>query len=165
MTELGFFENERVELIRGVIVRMPPQGPLHSSPIEKLTSFLVPALLGRAKVRCQMPLVGPPDSVPEPDLAVVAQGDYRAKHPSTAHLVIEVSHTSRGYDRETKAPLYAEMGVPELWLVDVARQTIEVRTDPEDGLYRHVETFGLAQSIAPRAFPDVSVSVAAIFEP
>jgi Uma2 family endonuclease len=164
MTELGFFENERVELIRGVIVRMPPQGPLHSSPVQNLTHILSRRLPEDARVRVQLPLVGPSDSMPEPDLAVVAHADYRTQHPSTAHLVIEVSHTSRAYDRETKAPLYAEMGVPELWLVDVTRQTIEVRTEPEDGLYRHVETFGLTQSIAPRAFPDVTVSVAAVFE-
>lgn len=165
MTELGFFENERVELIRGVIVRMPPQGPLHSSPVQNLTHMLARRLPEHVRVRVQLPIAGPADSMPEPDLAIVAHADYRAKHPSTAHLVIEVSHTSRGYDRETKAPLYAEMGIPELWLVDVARQTIEVRTDPADGLYRRVETFGIEQSIAPRAFPDVSVSVAAIFEP
>ena len=164
MTELGFFANERVELIRGVIVRMPPQGPLHSSPVQNLTHILSRRLPEDARVRVQLPLVGPGDSLPEPDLAVVAHADYRTQHPSAAHLVIEVSHTSRAYDRETKAPLYAEMGVPELWLVDVTRQTIEVRTEPEDGLYRHVETFGVTQSIAPRAFPDVSVSVAAIFE-
>lgn len=164
MTELGFFANERVELIRGVIVRMPPQGPLHSSPVQNLTHILSRRLPEDARVRVQLPLVGPGDSLPEPDLAVVAHADYRTQHPSAAHLVIEVSHTSRAYDRETKAPLYAEMGVPELWLVDVTRQTIEVRTEPEDGLYRHVETFGVTQSITPRAFPDVTVSVAAIFE-
>lgn len=164
MTELGFFANERVELIRGVIVRMPPQGPLHSSPVQNLTHILSRRLPEDARVRVQLPLVGPGDSLPEPDLAVVAHADYRTQHPSAAHLVIEVSHTSRAYDRETKAPLYAEMGVPELWLVDVTRQTIEVRTEPEDGLYRHVETFGLTQSITPRAFPDVTVSVAAVFE-
>lgn len=164
MVELGFFENERVELIRGVIVGMSPQGPLHSSPLEKLTSLLVLALVGRAKVRCQMPLRGPGDSMPEPDLAIVPHADYRARHPSAAHLVIEISDSSREYDRETKAPLYAELGVPELWLVDVRKQTVEVRTDPDDGIYRRVETLAVGQSIAPRAFPDVSVAVAAIFE-
>ena len=164
MVELGFFVDERVELIRGVIVRTSPQGPMHSSPVEKLTSLLVAALAGRAKVRCQMPLRGPGDSMPEPDVAVVALGDYRAQHPATALLVIEVSHTSRSYDRETKAPLYAEMGVPELWLVDVVRQCVEVRTEPADGLYRRVETFAVGQSVSLGAFSDVSVAVAAIFE-
>ena len=164
MVELGFFRDEPVELIRGVIVRMPPQGPLHSSPVEKLTTLLLLPLHGRAKVRCQLPLTGAGDSVPEPDVAVVPHADYRAEHPRSAHLVIEVSNTSREYDRETKAPLYAEMGVPELWLVDVQRQCVEVRTEPEDGAYRRVETFRLGDSLTVRAFPDVTVPVAAIFE-
>ena len=165
MVELGFFDGERVELIRGEIVRMSPQGPLHASPLEQLTARLLVALVGRAKVRCQMPLAGPGDSSPEPDLAVVPLGDYRSSHPTTALLVIEVSDTSRAYDRDTKAPLYAEMGVPELWLVDVRKQTIEVRTDPEDGIYRRVETFGVGQTVAPRAFADVAIAVDSIFEP
>jgi Uma2 family endonuclease len=165
MVELGFFVNERVELIRGVIVRMSPQGPAHSSPVEKLTSLLLLALAKRAKVRCQLPLLGPGDSVPEPDIAVVPHADYRTRHPSTARLVIEVSHTSREYDRDTKAPLYAEMGVPELWLVDVRRQTVEVRTEPADGSYRRLETFGIGQAVCPTVFADVSIDVASIFEP
>ncbi len=164
MVELGFFQDERVELIRGVIVRMPPQGPLHSSPIQNLTHLLSRRLPDHTRVRVQLPLAGPGDSMPEPDLAVVAHADYRNEHPRSAHLVIEVSNTSREYDRETKAPLYAELGVPELWLVDVQRKCVEVRTEPEDGAYRRVETFRLGDSVAVRAFPDVTVAVAAIFE-
>ena len=64
-------------------------------------------------------------------------------------------------------PLADETGAIEgvvACFVDVTRQTIEVRTEPEDGLYRHVETFGLTQSITPRAFPDVTVAVSAVFE-
>jgi Uma2 family endonuclease len=165
MVELGFFDGERVELIRGVIVRMSPQGPSHSSPLQNLSFMLTRRLPEGVRVRVQMPLLAPGDSVPEPDLAVVTHADYRVQHPASAHLVIEVSDTSRAYDRDTKAPLYAEMGVPELWLVDVRKQTIEVRTDPEDGICRRVETFGVGQTVAPRAFADVAIAVGTIFEP
>ena len=40
MVELGFFDGEHVELIRGVIVRMSPQGPSHSSPLQNLSFVL-----------------------------------------------------------------------------------------------------------------------------
>lgn len=163
LVELGCFRDEHVELIRGVIVRMPPQGPLHSSPIERLTELLVESLRRRARVRVQLPVIGPDDSVPEPDLAVVAREDHGKAHPAAALLVIEVSNTSRTYDRETKAPLYAEMGVPEVWLVDVPRQCVEVRTDPDQGIFRRVETFGTDDTIELKAFPDIRVPVRSIF--
>jgi Uma2 family endonuclease len=163
LVELGSFRDEHVELIRGVIVRMAPQGPPHSSPIERLTELLVEGLRRRARVRVQSPLNGPDDSVPEPDLAIVPREDHGQAHPSSALLVIEVSNTSRTYDRETKAPLYAEMGVPELWLVDVQRQCVEVRTDPDQGIFRRVETFGIDDTLALQAFPDLRVPVRAIF--
>lgn len=67
LVDLGSFRDEHVELIRGVIVRMAPQGPPHASPIERLNELLVEGLRRRARVRVQSPLNGPGDSVPEPD--------------------------------------------------------------------------------------------------
>ncbi len=162
LVEAGVFERERVELVRGVIVRMPPQGPPHSGPIEILNELLLPRLLGRARVRVQLPLIGPDDSVPEPDLAIVPLGasPHRA-HPDAAHLVIEVAHTSRAYDRGTKVPLYAEMKVPEVWIIDVARRAIEVHRDPDGDHYRSSTTV-TGGTLALLAFPDVSVDVNAV---
>ena len=71
LVDAGVFEREHLELVRGVIVRMSPQGAPHSGSIEVLTPILVRALGDRARVRVQLPLIGPDDSVPEPDVAVV----------------------------------------------------------------------------------------------
>ncbi len=54
--------------------------------------------------------------------------------------------------------------LPELWLMDVQRKCVEVRTEPEDGAYRRVETFRWGDSLTVRAFPDVTVAVTTIFE-
>ncbi|MBX3270656.1 MAG: Uma2 family endonuclease [Sandaracinaceae bacterium] len=158
----GVFADERVELIRGVIVRMAPQGPSHAGPIEVLTELLVPPLVGRARVRVQLPLIGPDESEPEPDLAVVPLGQPHREHPSAAHLVIEVARTSQVYDRGTKGPLYAEMGVPEYWVVDIAARAIEVHREPVGDRYTRVETFRDG-TIPLVAYPDVTVPVAPVF--
>lgn len=162
LVDLGLFANERVELIRGVIVRMSPQGAPHAGPIEVLTEVLVPALLSRARVRVQLPLIGPDDSEPEPDLAVVPRGDHSLEHPSAAHLIIEVARTSAQYDRGTKGPLYAAMGVPEFWVVDVTRRVVEVFREPRDDRYEQMEVVRSGASITLVAFPDVSVAVSTI---
>ncbi len=158
----GAFEGEPLELIRGVIVRMSPQGAPHAAPIVLLNDLLVRALGDRAYVRVQLPLAGPDESEPEPDLAVVARELGFEDHPSEASLVIEVARTSQDYDRDVKAPLYAEMGVPEYWLVDVVAKTVEVRRDPIDGVYRDVVVV-TAGEVQLAAFPDVCVDVATLF--
>ena len=162
LVALGLFAREHIELIRGVIVRMSPQGAPHAAPIEVLTELLVPALLGRARVRVQLPLIAPDDSEPEPDLAVVARADHAEEHPSAAHLVIEVARTSAEYDRAPKGPLYAAMGVPEYWVVDVTTRTIEVYRRPCGDRYEESSVFRAGVSIGLVAFPDVSVEVSAV---
>jgi len=54
LVALGAFEDERVELLHGVLVDMSPNDPEHVSPIDRLTMILVPALRGRAIVRIQL---------------------------------------------------------------------------------------------------------------
>ena len=162
LVDAGVFAGEPVELIRGVIVRMVPQGPPHAGPIEVLTELLVPALVGRARVRVQLPIVAPDDSEPEPDLAVVPVGQPHEQHPDQAYLVIEVARTTQAYDRGTKGPLYAEMGVPEYWLVDVEAKAVEVHREPERGRYARVETRREGR-LSLVAFPDVTVPVAQVF--
>ena len=162
LVEQGVFDREKVELIRGVIVRMSPQGAPHAGPIELLTEILVPALLGRARVRVQLPLIGPDDSEPEPDIAVVAKADHTKEHPAAAHLVVEVARTSASYDRGTKGPLYAEMGVPEYWIVDVVNRVVEVYREPRGDRYERMEAHRKGATITLAEFPDVSVSVEAI---
>jgi len=75
--------------------------------------LLTPALVGRALVRIQSLLVASDESEPEPDVAIVALGDYRQAHPDHAHLGIEVAVSSIKKDRLVKAPLYARSGFTE----------------------------------------------------
>ena len=163
LVELGAFENERVELLRGTLVAMSPQDPQHTSPIGTLNMLLVPALVGRALVRVQSPLVAADESEPEPDLAVVPLGDYRRAHPSLALLIIEVAFSSAKKDRVVKGPLYAESRFPEYWLVDVQAGIIEVHRDPSPSGYRVVVPHGPGETISVAAFPDVLVRVDDVF--
>src|SRR6185295_14352342 len=91
LVSLGAFENERIELLDGLLVPMSPIGPPHSSAVQELTTLLVVAFLGRATVRIQLPFAALALSEPEPDVAVVPLGDYAKAHPNSAHLIIEVA--------------------------------------------------------------------------
>jgi Uma2 family endonuclease len=164
MVEMGLFDNEKVELLKGFIVRMSPQKSRHAGAVQYLTHFFVPTLVssGRASVRVQLPLVVDPDSEPEPDIALVPVGGYRDRHPDRAFLIIEVAETSLAADRD-KGGVYAAGGIPEYWIVDTTREVVEVRGEVADGAYTRVTAHGRGESIASLAFPDLLVPVNELF--
>jgi Uma2 family endonuclease len=92
---------------------MSPQGAAHSSAVSELAALLIVALGSRAKVRTHSPLAISEDSELEPDMAVVAPGDYARELPGTALLVVEVADSSLRTDRQLKAGLYAAAAITE----------------------------------------------------
>lgn len=161
MIELGLFRDERVELIRGVLVKMSPQLAPHASTVQRLNQLLMARLQGRFTLRIQSPLALSDDSEPEPDVAVVALGDYDTEHPSTALLVIEVSDTTLKKDRG-KAALYASAGVGEYWIVNIGGRTVEVYSSPDGDRYAEVRTQRGGEVLRPTQLPDVAMTVAEI---
>jgi Uma2 family endonuclease len=160
MVEMGLFDSEKLELLQGFIVRMSPQDSRHATVVQFLTDFFVQALVasGRASVRVQLPLVVGSDSEPEPDVALVAVGGYRDRHPDRAFLVIEVAATALAADRE-KADVYSDGGIAEYWIVDTIHDLVEVRSDIVDGVYTRVTPYHRGQTLAPVSFPDLSLPV------
>jgi Uma2 family endonuclease len=159
MVGQGFFSDERVELLDGFIVEMSPQGARHVGPVRRLTHLLIKALGDRAYVRIQMPFAASDVSEPEPDVAVVPPGDEDSAHPSSALLTIEVADSSLKKDQLIKTRIYASAGVPEYWVVNVANDTIEIRTAPIEGAYGHLRIARAGESIPLQAFPDVEIAV------
>lgn len=152
---LGVFEDERIELLRGALVEMSPQGAPHADCSAQLAKMLILRLGERASVRAHGPFAATEDSEPEPDVAVNPPRRYSDGHPQTAHLLVEVADSSLRKDRGIKSEIYAEAGVPEYWIVDVSRAAVEVWTGPVDGHYTQLTTYGRGESIALVAFPDV----------
>lgn len=163
VVEQGMFQNERVELIHGIVVEMPPIDPSHADPVAFLTHAFVLGVRDRAVVRVQLSFAASDDSEPQPDLMLVPPGRYAAQHPDRCFLVVEVANASLAHDRETKAPLYAASGVPEYWIVDVNARAVEVFDEPSEGRYRRVRRFAAGATIAPAAFPDLIVRLDELF--
>ena len=53
LVDAGVFEDERVELLYGVVSEMTPTGPIHDSTIQRLTWLLVRAVGEAGWVRVQ----------------------------------------------------------------------------------------------------------------
>ena len=165
LVEQGLFRDERVELIFGLVVAMTPIDPSHVESTARLHERLVRALADRARVRCQAPIAATEDSEPEPDVYVTPLGDYWREHASRAHLVIEVARSSLAYDRGEKALLYATSQVEEYWIVDLVHGLVEVRRDPDRGVWRSLTTHRRGETIHMLAFPDVTIAVSDVLPP
>jgi Uma2 family endonuclease len=159
-------DDERVELLEGVIVVMPRQNPPHASAIQRLTKWLVRQLDDSLALMPQLPVTLGNRSEPVPDLAVVRAEDITRKTlPRTALLVIEVADTSLRKDRGFKAALYARFGIPEYWIVNVQDSTVEVLREPdaERGRYRTLLTMAKSETLSPVSVPGVTISLSDLF--
>jgi Uma2 family endonuclease len=143
LVEQGAFDpGERIQLLDGELVVMSPQHAPHAGIVEALNERLMPALVGSARVRVQLPFAAGEHSEPEPDLVVVPVDEPRDRHPQRALLVIEVADASLRLDLVRKARIYAAVGVPEYWVIDVARGVVHVHTDPTGEGYATVRRHG-----------------------
>ncbi len=160
LVAMGWFADERLELIEGLLVRMSPQGSGHAQLVAHLTELFVRLVADRAQVRPQLPLAVTDDSEPEPDIALVERKNHRDEHPATAFLVVEAADSSVGRDRH-KARLYAAAAVPEYWILDLQASAITVHTrpDPMQRTYREVVTRRRGDRIQLVSFPDIELAV------
>lgn len=142
MGEAGILgEDDRVELLEGEIIDMPPIGSPHGGAVKRIANRLVHAIAEtEAIVAVQDPLRLSDFSEPEPDIALLKPRDdfYSARHPGPEDvlLLIEVAETSLRYDRDKKLPLYARAGIPECWLVDLSGKALWIYRDPGPEGYR-----------------------------
>ncbi len=160
--EAGVFDDVRVELLRGELVEMPPEGVPHASLSSDAGDYLRDRLEYRAKVREGHPITLPNASEPEPDLAIVDSNTaiYRLHHPYPENIfwIIEYSNSSLQKDLEIKSKIYAEVGIVEYWVINLKTRELIVFRDPVNGEYRSQVTL-TSGMLCPLSFPEVEIEV------
>lgn len=124
--------NDRLELLRGMLVEKRIHSPRHAALIGILQTALQRLLAGSFAIRTQVPITLS-DSEPEPDLTIVRGEliDYLTRHPGPQDtvLAIEISDSSLLTDRY-KGEIYAEAGIPYYWIVNLSERRVEVYSQP-----------------------------------
>ncbi len=147
-----FAPDDRLELINGELVVMSPINRRHAACCGRISYLLEQRLGGRAMKRIQDPITLA-DSEPQPDVAIVRWRDdfYLDGHPTPPDIywLIEVSDTSIAYDRRVKVPLYLSAGIPEVWLVNLDDDCIEVYRQGTEQVIRQ------GQTLSPLSFSDL----------
>ena len=158
-------EDERVELVEGVLVQMGPEGRPHVATIRELTGRLshhYPWPQYQLQVQATQPLTDHRLRIPDLIVARRVLGDWLA--PADVLLFIEVAETSHAQDTGAKAREYAEWGVPVYWVVDLKERQVFVYDNPGDGVYGTPAVLGEDQELTlPRTA--TSVPVAEILPP
>lgn len=171
MGEAGILhEDDRVELIDGVIIVMPPIGDRHVKGANWGTTLLLPPLLGRATVQVGGPIYLNDGTAPQPDIALVpwdlpGSGATGRATPEDVYLVIEFADSSLAYDRGAKLARYAVAGIPEVWVANLRAREVTSYAEPNGAEYAVVRIYQVGENINPRAFPDVVLAVSDLMPP
>ena len=86
-----------------------------------------------------------------------------AAETSDVLLLIEVASSSLRYDTSVKLPLYAERGVPEVWIVDVEGERLRRHADPHEGRWRFEDSPTALERIVPRYLDGVTLDLSTLF--
>ena len=164
LAEAGVLQpDDRVELIEGEIIRMPPIGSPHAARVTRISYALRDVFEKRAIISVQNPVRLDDFSEPVPDVALLQPHEdfYAAQHPTPEDvlLIVEVSDSTTFTDRNVKVPLYARAQIPEVWLVNLPKQVIEVYSEPAEGKYQKAVTFNPGEVLTSPTLANLSLPV------
>ena len=167
MTTQGIIKpDEKVELIRGEIIKMSPMGTRHAAGIARLTQLLYQKFGDLILLGVQNPIRLNNNSQPEPDLSLlIPRSDfYVAAYPcpQDIYLIIEVSDSTIDYDRNTKISLYAEANIQEVWIINLKEECLEVYRHPLHGSYQAIHEYSINERVFITSFPDIEFTIAEI---
>jgi Uma2 family endonuclease len=134
---------DRLELMRGRVVREPPPTPVHGSVVTRLAvrlgGFVERAGLGIVMMETGFVLATDPDTVRAPDLSFVAKdripafdagGTYWRLAPDLAVEILSPSSTAS--EVQEKVLDYLGAGSRMVWVVDPRRRTITIYRSPRE---------------------------------
>jgi Uma2 family endonuclease len=164
MLEAGILQpQDRVELIDGAVIQMSPIGSRHAACVNRANRLFTTTFGPRVVVSVQNPLRLNNYTEPEPDIVLLKprSDDYASKTPAAGDvfLVVEVADTTLSYDRDVKLPRYAAAGIPEVWIEDLARNSLLVYRDPSGSNYGTSLVLRSGDSVTIAALLDVTFEI------
>ena len=157
MVNAGLFEEQRVELLDGMIVDMSPADPGHEFSIDLLSENLFRVFVDRARVRVQNSVdIELPEWLPHPDVVLAKRRNYSEARPKPEDIfvLIEVANTSLKLDLGRKRDIYASVGIQDYWVADINAKRWTVHRDPEGERYGTASEVAFGEEVAPLAFPE-----------
>jgi len=139
------------------------EGILHSEARELLSAVIMMWLIRHsdrpAKILGSCAVEKPGKKAAAPDLLIYLGDDLPKHKPGekrqinldqepAPNLVIEVADTTLASDLDLKKHLYAELGIPEYWVIDVVASRIFLFSLGGDGIYQEVQKSAILNSLS-----------------
>jgi Uma2 family endonuclease len=160
LIDTGLLAGRRVQLLEGELIEMPPMNTPHIGAMNYLYRTLVAALGERVSSQTPImidPTYGPP-SEPEPDVFVRRPGAPLKPWIEAVDLIVEVSDSTVARDRARKVAVYLAAGAREVWLVDLAEQSLTAWRAGARSVARP------PARLEPLLTPPVVIDLAAVFD-
>lgn len=170
MSKAGILRKEdRVELIDGDVLVLPPLTPLHCGIVRRVNYQFQCQPGNTAIVGVHSPVQLNHFTEPLPDVVLLRpRADYyssRHPGPDDVLLIVEVADLRVTYDRLEKLPRYAEAGIPEVWLVDLEQFVVTQFTEPAGTAYRNERRHARGQTIECQSIAGLQVPADDILGP
>jgi Uma2 family endonuclease len=147
-------EDERVELIGGELVPMPPKGIRHEVVKRALVDCWSRARPSDYWLVSETTFRLGEDTYLEPDIIVFPRSTgLTGLNGETALLVVEIADSSLRYDMGRKAALYANFGIRDLWAIDAVTMTARVFRAPNLKGYAEIADYSASDRMAPSFAP------------
>ena len=164
LAEAGVLSREdRVELVDGVIVNMAPTGRPHGRRTHRIARLFGRILPDDIEISVQSTIRLNNLNAPEPDIALLTPeaslDEQNIPRPEDILLIVEVSDSTLPRDRREKARRYAESGIPELWILMVKTEEIEVHRQPTPSGYANAQRYRRGDTLTIQALPGISLAV------
>jgi len=122
-----------VELLEGRVVAKARQSLRHDGAVEKIRDVLAKVVPSGWHLRVAQAILTP-GSLPEPDVAIVADAlDRHTSRPPRGEeiaLVVEAADASLALDRRLKGRVYARAGIANYWILNLIDSQLEVYSNP-----------------------------------
>jgi Uma2 family endonuclease len=163
MIELGLLKDYgKAEIMEGELIKKMTIGDRHAAVVNSLTRFFVKNVSDDVLVSVQNPVRLSDYNEPEPDIALADLRKYdgkRHRQPAEIILIVEVSDSTLKYDRDVKLALYAEAEIPEVWIVNLPNDIIEVHQKPCVGIYQLAKIFKRGEILSSEILPELSIAL------
>ena len=163
MIELGMLKDyEKAEIIEGELIQNMPIGDRHGATVDWLNRILGKRIPDTILLRVQNPVRVSDYSELQPDLSLADLTKFDGKRKPRGDevlIAIEVSDATLKYDRDVKLSLYAEAEIPEVWIINLPNNIVEIHQNPSNGIYQLAKIFKHGESIKSEMLPDLTLEV------
>ena len=166
MARRGAFGDLRVELRRGMIVKMSPKHVPHARAQMDIAWALKSAVAAAGlkwEVLVEASVSFGEGFDPVPDIVVIDPAMQRDPQgtvsPDAVKLIVEVADSSLDDDLGEKRGDYAHFGLVEYWVADVNARIVHLHADPRNGSFARLATASLADPLTMLTQPSIVAQI------